>query len=1078
MSLSSIELWQRIAAEGLASPMLCRSWAAESAKSLNAANAADGIHVLKHLVELGKLTKYQAKILAGQSSKPLKRGDFHILGPVKSGVFAGWLEVTKIDTAQADWPPPTWATWIQADEIRKLQPCGPSLTRGIQLSNINSPFVQTVHMPEKVGNELLLQVEPVRDGIPLDDFLSKTERKDSVTQAIFEIASGLAALHESGITHGRLLPDRVFTIDGQAVLVVDPLAQEAGAIQAIDMDAPGALTSRLGDLHPASFLAPEFLAPGQTSTPVSDVYALGCLWAWMLGGKSLFAGATAQEILSKTASQPPKLDDLSLPAPLKKVLSFALSKNPSNRFADATEFLSAFEIAIGIVKDGKQPPVPVAADSSSINTKETETAESSSPAKPIPVASGKKVPPSGAGSQIARPANKEPQEQIAKPNPTQVLARPVKAAAVSAGNQLSEKKSQGSIPTKKTKPSKTADSKSVAKGKAGESPSTPDPKEHSTAPQEHAQQPAPEQPSVGKRAAKEAELTAPKPQGPTSSRKVPSRRKKSKKKNKFIVPVAGGCGFLVLLLVLLKVSGALDPRAEKEKPKLKIDLSNIPNNTPVERDARQDLYRIVSGSGQELWLPPEKPSPIAIQLLPPGGQVFVSWRPAAWLSDSDKKQLLSTFDAEVGPLLESANSLVAIPAEQIEHMVIAFYRPVIDGGIPQFAARVQLANPLSLADLKNRLQAQNDLPVGTQTLIELPSDRAIFVAEQPLVTSQSVKTFSIGPKDLMREVAELEGAAGALTSPMEKLLQASDKNADLAILAAPPFLFATGRYILEQAPERFRKSAGALFGTDTRAILIQSRLDELWYTELQAIGPSDRDAARIGEQLRSKISGLANATESYFVEQTPHPHWRALAFRFPQMLRTLAEYTRVGVEDGVAILNFYMPSNAAENLLLASWINMQEAATISGSSGGIDSPAVQPLSIEQYLARKISVSFAQEPIENALQAIADEANDQLPTGTPALRFLLDGDAFEDDGITRNQQLSDFAMNNQPVRQVLTEVAKLGNPVPGITDFTIDDQKLIWVVADDPQNPGKKMISLTTRKAAIAGSISLPPEFSP
>ena len=70
------------------------------------------------------------------------------------------------------------------------------------------------------------------------------------------------------------------------------------------------------------------------------------------------------------------------------------------------------------------------------------------------------------------------------------------------------------------------------------------------------------------------------------------------------------------------------------------------------------------------------------------------------------------------------------------------------------------------------------------------------------------------------------------------------------------------------------------------------------------------------------------------------------------------------------------------------------------------------------------------------------------------------------------------MNDQPVRAILTQVAKLGNPVPGITDFKVDDQKLIWVVADHPEKAGSKMISLTTRKAANAASIPLPVEFAP
>jgi hypothetical protein len=135
------------------------------------------------------------------------------------------------------------------------------------------------------------------------------------------------------------------------------------------------------------------------------------------------------------------------------------------------------------------------------------------------------------------------------------------------------------------------------------------------------------------------------------------------------------------------------------------------------------------------------------------------------------------------------------------------------------------------------------------------------------------------------------------------------------------------------------------------------------------------------------------------------------------------------------------------------------------------------LTVDQYLGRPIRLSFDQEPIEVALRLIGEEANDGLPAGTPQLRFALDGDAFEKAGITRNQQLSNFNIDLQPVRAALTEVAKRGNPVTTVTDTREEDQKLIWVLADDPESPGNQMVSLTTRAAATAAGIALPVEFA-
>jgi hypothetical protein len=141
-------------------------------------------------------------------------------------------------------------------------------------------------------------------------------------------------------------------------------------------------------------------------------------------------------------------------------------------------------------------------------------------------------------------------------------------------------------------------------------------------------------------------------------------------------------------------------------------------------------------------------------------------------------------------------------------------------------------------------------------------------------------------------------------------------------------------------------------------------------------------------------------------------------------------------------------------------------------------PTAKPLSLEEYLSRKIRLSFDQEPIETALRLVGEEANANLPADTPSLRFALDGGAFERAGITRNQQLKDFKHIDLPLRDALTAIAKRGNPVTTVKDTRDKDQRLIWVVRDDPEQVGKQMVSLTTRAEAEARNIPSPIEFAP
>ena len=226
---------------------------------------------------------------------------------------------------------------------------------------------------------------------------------------------------------------------------------------------------------------------------------------------------------------------------------------------------------------------------------------------------------------------------------------------------------------------------------------------------------------------------------------------------------------------------------------------------------------------------------------------------------------------------------------------------------------------------------------------------------------------------------------------------------------------------------------------------------------------------------------MPQAIESWLVNELPHPHWRAMANRFPNMLRAFDAQTRVGAENGQAIVNGYLPNTAAPNLIYASWMAVQTGSTVStgnvaASGNSAATPDGPPLTPEQILDRKITLSIDQTGIENVLQAIGEQANEKLPSGTKPLRFELDGAGFQRSGITRNQQIKpNFQVQDQTVRQALILLSKKGNPVQPNDDLTTEDQKLLWVLIDGDK-PDKALISLTSREAAVAAGYKLPAEY--
>ncbi|MCA9134650.1 MAG: hypothetical protein KDA45_15890, partial [Planctomycetales bacterium] len=249
MSLSSsVELWQRLAAEGLATPQQCRSWAAEVAEGLPSSEMTDALPVLKRLIDLGKLTPYQAKIVAGQSEGPLHREHWLLRQRLQVPTWTEWYEVKPSLAASPASREVCWGRWLEPQELPALRRAAPGLPRALKLAAVeNCPRLQKVYAPERNDGALLLRVAPLA-GEMLTDVLAAGPTSEQQTLAIVGgVAEALAAMHAVGIVHGRLLPDRVFVGEQGVTLAVDPLCAHTIGV---DGWSGGLLGSHLGHIHP------------------------------------------------------------------------------------------------------------------------------------------------------------------------------------------------------------------------------------------------------------------------------------------------------------------------------------------------------------------------------------------------------------------------------------------------------------------------------------------------------------------------------------------------------------------------------------------------------------------------------------------------------------------------------------------------------------------------------------------------------------------------------------------------------------------------------------------------------------
>ena len=89
---------------------------------------------------------------------------------------------------------------------------------------------------------------------------------------------------------------------------------------------------------------------------------------------------------------------------------------------------------------------------------------------------------------------------------------------------------------------------------------------------------------------------------------------------------------------------------------------------------------------------------------------------------------------------------------------------------------------------------------------------------------------------------------------------------------------------------------------------------------------------------------------------------------------------------------------------------------------------------------------------------------------------INGAAFQKEGITRNQSIRSFKHDGAALRIVLTDLVRRANPVTTVQSPTERNQKVVWLILDDPDRAGQKKIELTTRIWSEANKVSLPKEF--
>jgi serine/threonine-protein kinase len=221
---------------------------------------------------------------------------------------------------------------------------------------LSHPNILAIH---DFGTEsgTLYAVMELLEGATLRERLDQSEL--DVARALdwaHQIAQGLAAAHERGITHRDLKPENIFiTRDGVVKILDFGLARLEAEESNLDQMKTVARTSPGMIIGTVAYLSPE-QARGETADHRSDIFAFGAVLFEMLTGRPAFLRPTTAETIVAVLrdSAKPQSESGRLPADVEEILQHCLEKNRDERFRSARDLAFALRLAARTTASGPQ----------------------------------------------------------------------------------------------------------------------------------------------------------------------------------------------------------------------------------------------------------------------------------------------------------------------------------------------------------------------------------------------------------------------------------------------------------------------------------------------------------------------------------------------------------------------------------------------------------------------------------------------------------------------------------------------------------------------------------------------------
>jgi eukaryotic-like serine/threonine-protein kinase len=1025
MAGSVPEFWQLVEQSRLLVGDQCRQLHQEFQATNGSTDHSSPRALGEWLVSRNIFSRYQVMVLLAGRPGPFVYGDYKIYDRVETGRLAN--EFRAVHAAAGH---PVLLRFLTGPIVQDAGLWAAAANEAQIACFLNHPHLQRYFELVDLGSFKFL-VEEDLHGETLAERLGRGRLPAQGACRVARcVAQGLAALHATGRAHGDVRPVNVWLEPasphhpGDAKLLRDPLAPPMPPNFAAD-DAQGWLLAQ------SDYLAPELQVPGKSPDVLTDVYALGCTLYHMLAGHPPFPGGSLQQKMARHAGEAIRpLELYGVPQPLAQLVTFLMAKNPTLRYPDAQTVagqLIAF-VDPAVVHLPQSPALPsLPAYEAAIRQSQARLATRS--------------------VQSAFGVSSDPAEVIREPAPAPIIRTVDAPGGIPVG----------SVPKGKVV---TAAAAAAAVPRDVETPKT---------------------------------VVDPKVNDPV----LLAAKEAHERKRLIITLVSVGVAAIALIIGVNMLRGKNDQANNLETPVEEPEVPELENNIgvvskPEEPDKAISLpenvtpgtaaptktksgaetapavetgptFDVVADDGKLPWASPTSGKPIDLTYVPPLAGVMIVVRPAELLSTEEGEKILKA----LGPKFEAVRSgwekAAAIKMEDCQQLIVSLHDN--ENAFPKVSVVARLQDAIAGDELAANWGAELQKEEGKEFYSS--ASWAYYLPAEENGTLLLMADVA-GVKDIIKDPVWARKKR-----ELEQVRRSTDVDRHLSVLFDPVFLLSgEGDALFAGDLARIKEPLQWLLGDGLQAGALSMHFGEAFYAELRVQTKVDKPPRELADDFRRRMEEVPANLKSYVVKQLdPPPYWKALAFDFPAMVKSLHDHCRVGTESNQAIVNAYLPTPAAHNLILGTELAI---ATAPGASATVAiAPAAAPKTLEDVLKLKMKeYSFDQTTFETAIQDVEKESR-ELAKGGVEYSFVIIGEDLMADGITRNKSLANFKMENKTVAEVLTGLCMANNNVPGVKSPTEANQKLVWCIAEEG---GMKKVFITTRNGAAKREYKLPTVF--